>query len=199
MPRLRALASRVGPVERRAADVQAASALTLAEDGPLFETASAIEPHPANLLLLRANLALNGIDEKVSVFPFAAGAESNTKLLLHESSTNHGNHSIGSSGIEVCGMRLDDLGIPIDRSLLWMDIEGYEGHALHGASQILATGAAIVAEFNPHFLNRAAGFDLFNQALGQRRIFDLGDSGRATSIHDLTKRYLDGFTDILAV
>jgi FkbM family methyltransferase len=165
----------------------------------LMQTASAIEPHPGNLRLLRANLALNEILDSVSIFDVAAGAQSHSTLLLQESSTNSGNHSIGRSGISVRSMRLDDLEIPFESALLWMDIEGYEGHALEGASRILAAGTPFVSEFNPRFLAESSGMDAFEAALLHRRIFDLGDPGRETSFASLISRYRGNYTDILAI
>lgn len=167
----------------------------------LFETASAIEPHPANLRLLRANLALNEIQDRVHVFDVAVGQASDVTLHLQESQTNSGNHAIGSSGLAIRSTRLDDLPITLDQALLWMDIEGYEGHALAGASRLLALGMPVVAELNTQFLTRAAGLDLFRQAMAGRRLFDLGQAGREVAQADLLDASRGDLlpTDILAV
>lgn len=165
----------------------------------LVQTASAIEPHPGNLRLLRANLALNGLLDFVSIFDVAAGARSDSALLLQESSTNSGNHSIGSTGISVRSMRLDDLEIPFEKALLWMDIEGYEGHALEGASRMLTGGIPFVSEFNPRFLANSSGMDAFEAALRHRRIFDLANPDEKKSLADLVLRYREDYTDILAI
>ena len=138
----------------------------------LMRTATAIEPHPDNLRLLRANLALNGIDNRVTVLAQAVGDTADTQLFLHESNTNSGNHSIGNDGIAVLSSRLDDLSFPPD-SLLWMDIEGYEGHALSGATRLLATRIPVVSEFNPDFLMKSGGFEVFQKTLSGRRFYDL--------------------------
>ena len=69
----------------------------------LVQSATAIEPHPMNIRLLRTNLALNGLYDNVSVLSHAVGVESKTTLFLQESSTNSGNHSIGTSGISIPG------------------------------------------------------------------------------------------------
>jgi len=61
----------------------------------LLKTATAIEPHPHNLRLLRANIALNGLEDRVTVLAQAVGDRSGVTLHLHESATNSGNHSIG--------------------------------------------------------------------------------------------------------
>lgn len=165
----------------------------------LIKTATAIEPHPANLRLLRTNLALNEIDKYVAVLPHAVGNKSNENLYLNESETNSGNHSIGTDGIKIFSTRLDDICFP-DNSLLWMDIEGYEGHALDGAKRLLSTGIPIVCEFNPVYLDKSYGSSMFIEAVGDCAIFDLSQPEIGTvSIQSLYNKYKGGdhFTDIL--
>lgn len=165
----------------------------------LVRSATAIEPHPGNLRLLRANLALNGVQDLVRVVEVAVGTEDSAVLLLKESATNGGNHSIGSEGIPVSSRSLDALGPPTAGALLWMDIEGYEGHALLGARSLLTSGAPIVSEFNPSYLEDAGGFDFFCNVLRERRIFDLGNGGAETSLADLARIHRTTFTDVLAL
>ena len=169
----------------------------------LMQSATAIEPHPANLRLLRANLALNEVLDQVQVLAQAVGEESNATLLLNESLSNSGNHSIGDSGIPVRSTRLDDVVQARSGALLWMDIEGYEGHALKGAPNLLAAGMPIVCEYNPMFLMLSGGMDMFRQALTGCRIFDLKQTPNTeeTTLDSLFSRYSEKleFTDVLAV
>ena len=169
----------------------------------LMQTATAIEPHPTNLRLLRANLALNGLSERVRVLAQAVGAESNASLFLTESSTNSGNHSIGRTGLPVASTRLDDVDWQHDDALLWMDIEGYEGHALRGASNLLAAGIPIVCEYNTSYLENSGGMNWFREALTGRQIFDLKHGVKAEKIglNELAIRYPTAreFTDILSI
>jgi hypothetical protein len=81
-------------------------------------------------------------------------------------------HAIDVHGIPVHSSRLDDLDLPSAPGLLWMDIEGYEGHALEGAKSLLSFGTPLVSESHPEFLARAGGLEAFKQALEGRRIFD---------------------------
>jgi len=75
------------------------------------------------------------------------------------------------------------------QSLLWMDIEGYEGHALEGAKSLLSSGIPLVSEFNPEFLAKAGGLEAFKQALEGRRIFDLQEDNQSpTTLTDITRR-----------
>lgn len=168
----------------------------------LAESATAIEPHPDNVRLLHANLALNGVAGRVRVLEQAVGPDADAILLLQESLTNSGNHSIGRNGIPVPSTRLDDVEYPRADSLLWMDIEGYEGHALRGATQLLAAGIPVVVEFNPELLDASNGFALLREALKDRLLFDLKKPHAGpTSLDDLSGQYAGGesFTDILAI
>ncbi|MDI3489245.1 MAG: hypothetical protein PWP11_522 [Thauera sp.] len=144
----------------------------------LMQTATAIEPHPDNLRLLRANLALNGLENRVAVLAQAVSDLADVTLFLHESLTNSGNHTISTDGIPVPSSRLDDMNFP-PNSLLWMDIEGHEGHALKGAERLLATGIPVVCEFNPEFLIQSGGMNAFRRAFEGRRIYDLQVPGQS--------------------
>lgn len=167
----------------------------------LMQTATAIEPHPDNLRLLRANLALNGIDDRVTVLAQAVGNVSGATLHLQESATNSGNHAIADQGIPVKSSRLDDLvDMFPERCLLWMDIDGYEGHALKGATNLLAMGTPVVFEFNVVYLRKAQGLLLLENALKDCIFFDLKRSNNVT-LEEVKGIYSGGddFTDILAI
>ncbi len=166
----------------------------------LIQTATAIEPHPQNLRLLRANIALNGLEDRVTVLAQAVGNRSGVTLLLHESATNSGNHSIGAAGIPVSSSKLDDLDLPSVPSLLWMDIEGYEGHALVGAERLLGTGTPAVCEFNPAYLEQSGGLELLKKSILNHKIFDLKiPNSKNINLEDLTNKYrnTNDFTDII--
>ncbi|MCY1274590.1 methyltransferase, FkbM family [compost metagenome] len=169
----------------------------------LMQSATAIEPHPENLKLLHTNLALNGVTDQVRVLAQAVGIEPDATLYLKESSTNSGNHSIGDTGIPIPSTRLDDVVQPRDDALLWMDIEGYEGHALQGALSLMAAGTPIVCEYNPAYLTQSGGIDFFREALAGRRLFDLKQGPHAAEItlNEGLSQYSgeSNFTDILAI
>jgi len=67
----------------------------------LFKSATALEPSPGNLRLLRANLVLNVLLHEVEILEFAVGDASGETLHLEESEVNSGNHSIGREGLPV--------------------------------------------------------------------------------------------------
>lgn len=138
----------------------------------IFERAVAIEPDAQNLELLDRNVRQNGLRARVLTVPRAVGARPDT-ALLELSPDNFGDHRVrvtdaaGAYGesdrrtrpVEVA--RLDDL---LDRDdafgaqtvgLLWMDVQGFEGHVLAGATGLLERGVPVELEFWPYGLERA--------------------------------------------
>ncbi|HEX7802015.1 MAG TPA: FkbM family methyltransferase [Pseudoxanthomonas sp.] len=165
----------------------------------IFERGTAIEPHPENFKLLCANLALNGISSRVTTLSNAVGTESGSTLRMLESVSNSGNHMISDDGLQVATIRLDELGIGQDGTLLWMDIEGYEGHALAGAPELVSAGVPLVAEYNPGFLRLHDGLEMLESILCKHEIFDIGMGGMPTSFKTMRERYEDSATDFLAL
>ncbi len=149
--------------------------------------AVAIEPHPTNARILRANIALNGLDDRIKVAECAAGAEDGGSVDLEVNERNWGDHRVApatSDGVAAQGetgrkriavpMRsIDaiaaDLGEKPD--VLWMDTQGYEGLVLAGASAIIASGIPVVTEYWPYSLKRIGAFDSFVAAVGKFTAF----------------------------
>jgi FkbM family methyltransferase len=138
----------------------------------VFERAVAIEPEAQNLELLERNLRQNGLQQRVLLMPGAVGARPQT-VLLELSPDNFGDHRVrvtdaaGAYGesdrrtlpVEIA--RLDDL---LDRDdafggqtvgLLWLDVQGFEGLVLQGATRLLERGVPVELEFWPYGLARA--------------------------------------------
>jgi FkbM family methyltransferase len=131
-----------------------------------FDRAIAFEPHPDNWKVLRINTILNGAEDKVTLVN-AAVADREGTAMLSVSSKNSGAHSLSGGDVreigtvEVATVTIDGLaGLeqlePDAVSLLWMDIEGYEVHALQGAQSLVERSVPFVMELNPSVL-RAAG------------------------------------------
>jgi len=136
----------------------------------------AIEPDPENVRLLKANLALNSLGDAVQVHACAVSAESG-QLVLERSPNNSGDHRIrmtteeGRFGEEhwettpVPVSTLDQIVADVDVALIWLDVQGHEGHVLAGARELLARGVPVVSEFWPYALTRAGGLMMFRQAV----------------------------------
>jgi FkbM family methyltransferase len=135
--------------------------------------AIAVEPHPTNCRLLRANIALNDLVDRIEVVARAASARDDEMLIMELSKDNWGDHRIFSSArigglygetdrkkIEVQSVKIDSLyGLKGNPALLiWIDIQGYEGFALQGAQQLLAERPPLVLEFWPYGMLRSDSF-----------------------------------------
>jgi len=141
--------------------------------------AIAIEPEPHNCRLLRANIALNGLTETISVHESACGMFDNETLALELSEDNLGDHRIRLNDllgrdnedkrhkIHIQSNTLDTL-CPVDpaeNTLIWMDTQGYEGYVLAGARRWLEARTPLVAEFWPYGMKRVNSFELMKVAL----------------------------------
>jgi FkbM family methyltransferase len=145
----------------------------------LFSRTVAIEPHPVNARLLRANIALNGLHDRARVHECAVGSRDDATLDLELSEDNWGDHRVrvsnedglwgegGRSRMPVSSMTLDTLlrDEPVDAMMLWMDIQGYEGHALLGAQRLLSARPPLVVEFWPYGMRRAGSFAALQSAI----------------------------------
>jgi FkbM family methyltransferase len=136
-----------------------------------FDTAVAIEPESENVRVLRLNVLLNELEDRVTVLPVAASNEIGRSELVVDRSRG-GKHWIATDRsklrrknlaenamLQVETVTLDHLVesgvIDAERTgLLWMDAEAHEGHILLGASSLLDRGTPLVLEWNPVILDR---------------------------------------------
>jgi FkbM family methyltransferase len=112
----------------------------------------AVEPHPRNLELLRANLWRHGCDN-VTVLPVAAyHRRGHVPLVAHPEGLAGASRALaaGETTVVPCA-RLDDLVGDVHVDLIKMDIERGEHAAIRGAEGLIgaAPTLSIVAEFWP--------------------------------------------------
>jgi len=179
-----------------------------------FERILAFEAERENFRLLRANAAINKLDDRMRMFEVAV-SDSEGSAILNVSSPNTGAYWLVPGGTEGPGRirvptaRLDHLlptadVAPEEVDLLWTDVQGHEGHVLAGASRLLAIGVPTVFELSPRHLRRADGLDLLVERVQQSftHLVDLrrpGDGPLPTNqMTTLIERYQNYFTDVLA-
>lgn len=181
----------------------------------LAAEAVAIEPHPLNCRLLRANVALNGLHDRVAVVECAAAGADGGEAMLEVNERNWGDHRVAPVGRGVAdeggsgGRVVDEQGesrrpriaVPLRSidgiaaecgapSLLWMDTQGFEGFVLAGAARVLAARPPLVTEYWPYSLRRVGGYEAFHAAIaGYARFVDLDAPGADFAVGAFEARY----------
>jgi FkbM family methyltransferase len=136
-----------------------------------FERAIAFEPAPNTYRLLVHNISQNGLQDRIQHFPFAlSSVEGELDLELnHDNSGDNRIRQTNSSGafreerrqtVKVPVKTLDHL---LESSslkdqkvdLVWVDIQGHEGHFFQGAHHFLSQGIPVVSEFWPYGIGRS--------------------------------------------
>jgi len=145
----------------------------------VFRRALAFEPEPHNFSYLKRNIDQNGLSDRVLPFQAAMSA-TNGEIEFELCPENHGDHRVRLSGapapqynhfhehdrsiIKVPVHTLDEMVASLDIAsaeinLVWMDVQGHEGHIFQGAESLIAAGVPFVFEFWPYGL-QSTGLDL---------------------------------------
>jgi FkbM family methyltransferase len=134
------------------ANLGTACLLAVARHG--FRRAIALEPETQNFRLLRANVALNLLEDRIDALRLAAS--SHTGFVELTVSRSSGKHRVRAPEAEAKSMQVDAVTLdvllarvglePDDIGLLWIDVEGHEPSVLRGASALLASGVPVVTE-----------------------------------------------------
>ena len=136
-----------------------------------FARAVAVEPSPANLRLLRHNVAQNGLADRITCLPVALSAVPG-EMDLELSEYNSGDNRIREGAepgewdedrratVRVPVRTLDDAlaeaGVAAaDIRLAWVDIQGHEGRMFAGGRRTFARGVPVVSEFWPYGIARS--------------------------------------------
>lgn len=142
-----------------------------------IERGIAIEPEPANFDLLKKNTMQNGLTNKLGCLQYALG-DKEASLTMELSNCNPGDHRIRSKPrtnvpelqnesarqtIQVQSLPLDKvLELPeisnsnkVNPSMMWIDVQGFEGFVFAGAPKILNDGIPAVSEIWPYGILRS--------------------------------------------
>ncbi len=151
-----------------------------------FGRAIAYEPDPASFELLQQNIERNDLGERVDAYHAALSAHPG-ELTLSLGTGNSGDNRIVDSAsesrratVKVPARTFDDEvtagRIPLDElGLVWLDVQGYEGEVLAGASSLLASRVPIVLEYSSGMMDAAARARLNEMIAGSFDVLvDLG-------------------------
>jgi len=154
-----------------------------------FRKAIAIEASSRTAEALRKNIALNKLGSRIKTLEVVAGRANHGRVRMVQEQLNLGASRVvknGEAGIELRVKCLDELLLNTDQiGLLFLDVEGYEGDVLMGASNILKSQVPVALEFSPRLVaehmsklefcslfSGYSGFYSLNDPLG--RFFDIG-------------------------
>lgn len=137
-----------------------------------FQRAIAFEPAPDTYRYLERNIRQNGLDQRICAFPWALSSRSGT-CQMEISKDNSGDNRVrlesrtgffgeeGRSTIDVPVKTIDELLMELAElrdariSLVWVDVQGHEGHFFRGAKSLFASGIPAVSEFWPYGILRS--------------------------------------------
>lgn len=146
-----------------------------------FETVYTFEPAPENFDCLVRNIAAHARDPASVYAARGALGDKRGPIELYISGKSTGQHRVrhGADGIiagTIPTYRIDDLQLPVVDAI-FLDLEGFEGHAVRGAAQTIALHRPVVmAENNSRA--REQGFrpdalEKFFAKLGYRKTADV--------------------------
>jgi FkbM family methyltransferase len=141
-----------------------------------LQKAIAIEPEPRNFALLQHNVNQNGFSDRFVCLPYAASNQKGD-LLFELSPSNFGDHRVRMTSqpittpnlydeaergvITVQSEQLDRLLADLpqeftqDISVIWIDVQGYEGYVFMGAQNLLSKGIPVISEIWPYAIEKA--------------------------------------------
>jgi FkbM family methyltransferase len=140
-----------------------------------FERAVCFEPDSWNFRILKMNLVLNDLTEKVNAHRMAL-SNSEGERLLQRTEGNSGDSQLvaptepagpGEGNREVCEItRLDTYldahpGLLEEIGLLWIDAQGHDPLVLQGAESLMKRGTPVVIEYWPKGLQAHSALELF--------------------------------------
>ncbi len=141
-----------------------------------FEHAIAIEPDPRNFVMMQENIAANELGSRFTCLNVAA-SDQRSELEFELSENNFGDHRVRRQRpletsrelfkesqrrvIKVPAETVDHLLAGLEPaladqiSLIWIDVQGYEGFAFQGASELIARDIPVVSELWPYGIERS--------------------------------------------
>ena len=139
----------------------------------LVKKAYAVEPEQRNFKLLKINVILNNLEEKISLFNYALSDKDDEIVEMELADDNSGDHRIKKKinfnlheenkrkVVKIKTKKFDSLFKDINpkKDLIWIDAQGYEANILEGANNLIKSKATIVIEFWPYGLKRNGTWD----------------------------------------
>ena len=145
-----------------------------------IKNAFAVEPEIKNFEMLKFNIILNNLEDKIKTFNYALSSTDQQNLKMEISNDNFGDHRIrlqevsdnlyGEKNRDILDVKsttFDKLfkNIDGDKDLVWIDTQGFEPLILQGALNLINSKAPLVIEFWPYALKRNNLWDLMKKIM----------------------------------
>lgn len=131
------------------------------------QKAIAFEIDRDNIKLLKINALLNNVSDQIEIRNEALG-ETSKQISVRRNSTNSGDHRVEEyQNNKHCNpiqmVTLDSIltDAEIERSIIWMDVQGYEARVFQGAQRVISKTPPLITEFSPSELSAYQSLDLF--------------------------------------
>ena len=181
-----------------------------------FLNAILFEPEIRNYRILKANIYLNKLENKIQSNNIALSSRKGEKLRLFINESNTGeNRIINKKNYLKRKMQivntdiLDNYTKKLNRnnSLIWLDTQGHEGSIIQGSKNTSRKRIPIVMEFQPNLMPKN-WIKKFNNLFKNYKYFynlsDVGKNKQKLNIETIKKLYKElekntGFTDLLLI
>jgi FkbM family methyltransferase len=105
----------------------------------------AFEPMPNTVIDLKRTVQMSGVQEKITIHPFALSDKEDTAQMVLPDNVQSGEARIekGKTGTAIALRKLDTLSLP-KPTLIKADVEGHEANFLRGAKTVIETAKPMV-------------------------------------------------------
>ena len=179
-----------------------------------FLNAILFEPEIRNYRILKANIYLNKLENKIQSNNIALSNRKGEKLRLFINEFNSGDNRIKNKKNYLKGKAqivntdiLDNYTKKLNRnnSLIWIDTQGHEGFIIEGAKKTSRKRIPLVIEFQPDLMPKNWIKKFNNLFKNYKYFYNLSDTGKnkqKLNIETIKKLYEEieknkGFTDLL--
>lgn len=181
----------------------------------LFKNVIAFEPNPESLKLLKVNILINNLENKVKLYDLALTNKKTKKTLKSDLKLNRGDNrlinekKIGKNFFEVKTDLLDNFTLKYnkDNCLIKIDVQGEESIILFSSQKTLSKKIPIIIEFEPYNLKKnwkkyfVYIFKYYKYFYDLKSAENKKKTNTPDNLEELCQNYLNkkSFTDILFI
>jgi FkbM family methyltransferase len=172
----------------------------------IFSNCLAIEPDPYNFNLLSKNIFINDLSDKILTYNYALSQFDDENLKFSLSNNNFGDHRIVTKIdrdkisddivkkiITIKSRKLDTLlgAFNPNETLIWMDVQGYEGFVLDGGINTITKKPPLVIEFEPFLIEKLNSYNLLKKNIINAKYKNCYNLNSKYFMEDISEKSLD--------